>query len=394
MPVPSKGRFKSKGNAPRKDRGPFSFLPIASLGVLVIGGVAVYTFAYSDAFSVKYDNSASSSFSLFAGNNNDSLTKATVYAPLDTALYDRKMLELAHVEPVTSAVVASGTSTATTTPIRAISPWPVKGLPYPKPGAILPFNRIVAYYGNFYSTGMGVLGEYDEATVISKLNAAVAEWTAADPNTPVMPAIEYIDVTAQASAGADGKYRLRMPDTQIDQALEMAKKVNGVVILDVQVGLSDLHTELPLLEKYLKMPEVHLALDPEFSMKTGMRPGTVIGTFDASDINYVALYLANLVDANNLPPKVLIVHRFTEAMVTRYKAINPLPEVQIVMNMDGWGSPQKKIGTYTAFISPEPVQFTGLKLFYKNDLKETPSRLLTTQEILNLTPAPSYIQYQ
>lgn len=35
--------------------------------------------------------------------------------------------------------------------------WPVK-YGYPLPGAIFPFNRVVAYYGNFYSKKMGVLG--------------------------------------------------------------------------------------------------------------------------------------------------------------------------------------------------------------------------------------------
>ena len=201
-------------------------------------------------------------------------------------------------------------------------------------------------------------------------------------------------MTAQGSPGADGKYRLRMPDSQIDQALALAKQVNGILILDVQVGLSNVQTEIPLLEKYLVMPDVHLALDPEFSMKTGAPPGTAIGTMDASDINFVANYLASLVRQNNLPTKVLIIHRFTEDMVTNYREITSLPEVQIVMNMDGWGTPAKKIGTYNAFIYPEPVEFTGFKLFYKNDLKPPSTRMLSPAEILNLTPSPSYIQYQ
>jgi hypothetical protein len=265
---------------------------------------------------------------------------------------------------------------------------------YPNAGALLPFHRIVAYYGNFYSTGMGVLGQYSEEEVLAKLNEEVATWSAADPTTPVIPAIEYIDVTAQGSPGDGGKYRLRMPDSQIDQALAMAQKINGIVILDVQVGLSTLQQELPLLDTYLKMPNVHIALDPEFSMKGGEKPGTVIGTFDAADINYAAQYLAQIVRDNNLPPKILIVHRFTEPMVTHYKEIEPLPEVQIVMNMDGWGPPGKKIGTYNAFIYPEPVQFTGVKLFYKNDLKPPSTRLLTPEEILNFKPRPIYIQYQ
>jgi hypothetical protein len=265
---------------------------------------------------------------------------------------------------------------------------------YPQGGALLPFNRIIAYYGNFYSTGMGVLGQYPEAQVLEKLKHEVMVWEAADPTTPVVPAIEYIDVTAQGSAGKDGKYRLRMPDTQIDHALEMASKINGIVILDIQVGKSTLQDELPLLTDYLKLPQVHLAIDPEFSMKGSAPPGHEIGTFDAADINYAARFLANLVSENDLPPKILVVHRFTEDMVTGYRRIEPLPEVQIVMNMDGWGFPAKKINTYNVVVAPEPVQFTGFKLFYKNDALPPSTGLLTPAEVLSLTPAPIYIQYQ
>jgi hypothetical protein len=96
----------------------------------------------------------------------------------------------------------------------------------------------------------------------------------------------------------------------------------------------------------------------------------------------------------HLPPKILVVHRFTQDMVTNYKKIAPLPEVEIVMDMDGWGSQAKKINTYQRVIAPEPVQFTGIKLFYKNDLKPPSTGMLTTSQVLSLTPAPIYIQYQ
>jgi hypothetical protein len=149
-----------------------------------------------------------------------------------------------------------------------------------------------------------------------------------------------------------------------------------------------------MFEKYLKMPQVHLGMDPEFSMKGGEKPGTAIGTFDAAEINYAAEYLANLVKTYDLPPKILVVHRFTQRMITNYQNIKPLPEVQIVIDMDGWGSQAKKKGTYKYIVAPEPVQFTGLKLFYKADLKPPSTGMLTTEEVLSLTPAPIYIQYQ
>ncbi|MFA6414881.1 MAG: hypothetical protein WC217_03135 [Candidatus Paceibacterota bacterium] len=311
---------------------------------------------------------------------------------LNTADYNARMLALAHVASTTATFSTASTSvrvTSTTTP----SLWPVATV-YPNADAILPFKRIVAYYGNFYSKQMGVLGEYPADEMLAKLASTTELWAAADPTTPVVPAIHYIATVAQASAGREGKYILRMPDDQIEHALDLAKEAKGIVFLDVQVALSTLSYELPQLEKYLAMPQVHLAIDPEFSMKSGNRPGSVIGTFDAADINYAAQYLARIVRENHLPPKVLVVHRFTYDMVTNYKKIQPLPEVQIVMDMDGFGSKAKKYGTYSRVIVPEPVQFTGIKLFYKNDSRPPADGLLSPTEVLKLTPAPSYIQYQ
>jgi hypothetical protein len=272
--------------------------------------------------------------------------------------------------------------------------WPVKTKEYPLPGAILPYNRIVAFYGNLYSKNMGVLGQYPRKTMLNKLKEEVKNWEKADTATSVVPALHYICVTAQADAGRNGLHNLRMPFSQIDTVISWAKSINAIVFLDIQVGFSTVQTELPLLEKYLKMPNVHFGIDPEFSMKEGSVPGKRIGTFDADDINYVTGYLAKLVKKNDLPPKIFVVHRFTKRMVTNYKDIKLRPEVQVVMDMDGWGGPELKKGTYKYFISEEPVQFTGFKLFYKNDIKNEPHRMLTPKEVLSLKPAPIYIQYQ
>jgi len=294
---------------------------------------------------------------------------------LDTNLYKAAVMRLCHDS--------------------ASAKWPVKD-PYPLGGALLPFNRIVAYYGNFYSKKMGILGELPPNEMLKKLMGEVNRWKEADSLTPVIPAIHYICVTAQGQPGKAGKYTLRMPFKEIDKALELAKQINAVVFLDVQTGQSTLKEEIPLLEQYLKMPNVHLAIDPEFSMKTGKVPGSIIGTFDAEDINYVSEYLAKLVKDNKLPPKILCVHRFTFGMVTNYKNIRLRREVQMVMDMDGWGFPAKKVTTYRQTVFGDPVQFTGFKLFYKNDLKTPPwnEEPMTPKEVLKLYPKPIYIQYQ
>jgi hypothetical protein len=272
--------------------------------------------------------------------------------------------------------------------------WPVKSAPYPYKGAILPYYRVVAYYGNLYSKRMGVLGEYPPDTLWQKLNAEVAKWEKADPFTPVKPAIHYIVTTAQGEPGKDSLYRMRMPKSQIDSALSIARMGDALVFLDIQVGLSSVRQEVPVIEEYLKLPHVHLAIDPEFAMYGGKRPGTVIGTMNAEQINWCIKYLQKIVRKYHLPPKMLVIHRFTDNMVKDARLIKPLSEVQIIMDMDGWGSPQLKRNTYRRCIYREPVQFTGFKLFYKNDLKQAPNRMLTPEEILALRPKPIYIQYQ
>ncbi len=297
--------------------------------------------------------------------------------------YDKKILENANLQVQT--ISSSSTSTLSS------SAWPVKTT-YPNFGALLPFNRIVAYYGNLYSKYMGVLGEYPENIMLDKLLVEVNKWEKADPKTAVIPALHYIAVVAQAGPGRDGKYRARMPDKEIDKVLSIAKKINALVFLDIQLGFSNLETELPLLKKYLKLPNVHLGIDPEFAMPGSKRPGTVIGTLDAKQINIAANFLATTVQENNLTPKILVIHRFTKPMVTNYKNITPLPEVQIVIDMDGFGSRGSKLNTYKQYITKEPVQFTGFKLFYKNDIVN--STILTPEDLLKLTPIPLYIQFQ
>lgn len=354
---------------------------IRVIGAGVIALVGTYLLSYSGLVAHEYRSEAFNTPERFIP-----------LPELNKTDYNARMLALAHVSTTTETTSTASTSvsvTSTTTP----SLWPVSTV-YPRADAILPFKRVVAYYGNFYSKGMGVLGEYPADQLLAMLASTTAKWALADPSTPVVPAIHYIATVAQAGAGKEGKYILRMPDDQIDHVLDLADRVQGIVFLDVQVALSTLQYELPQLEKYLKMPNVHLAIDPEFSMKSGDRPGTVIGTFDATDVNYAAQYLANLVNEYHLPPKILVVHRFTQNMVTNYKNIRPLPEVQVVLDMDGWGPQAKKKGTYNRVVAPEPIQFTGIKLFYKNDIKPPSTGLLTTTEVLNLTPAPIYIQYQ
>ena len=275
---------------------------------------------------------------------------------------------------------------------EAASLWPVKG-PAPLPGAVIPAKRIIAYYGNPLSKRMGILGEVPPDEMLSRLDREVAKWEKADPSTPVQPALHLIAVVAQGSAGRDGMWRTRMSDSLIERVYGWAQKRNALLFLDIQVGHSTLQAEIPRLAKYLERPNVHLGIDPEFSMKTKAKPGTKIGSFDAGDINYATSYLSELSASKNIPPKILVVHRFTRPMVTNTGNIKLDPRVQIVMHMDGWGPPWMKLDSYHDYIYLHPVQYTGFKLFYHNDTKKG-NPLMTPEQVLKVFPRPLYIQYQ
>lgn len=271
--------------------------------------------------------------------------------------------------------------------------WPVR-VPQLLPGSLLPAKRIVAFYGNPLSKKMGVLGEYEKSEMLKRLAGETARWQAADPATPVQPALHLIAVVAQGTPGTAGKYRMIMEDAVISQIYGWAKEAGALLFIDIQTGHEDIRTLLPRFEWILKNPDVHLGIDPEFNLiSSGKIPGTKIGRYDAADINFAAGYLQSLVRKHNLPPKVFIVHRFTQNGITNFRNITLRPEVQLVINMDGWGDPWLKRAAYKSYIVAEPVQYTGFKLFYHNDTKKGVP-LMTPEYLLKLNPKPLYIQYQ
>jgi hypothetical protein len=267
--------------------------------------------------------------------------------------------------------------------------WPVKG-PEPLPGSLIPEHRIVAFYGNPLSKRMGILGEIDPDEMLRRLEEKATEWAAADSGQKVLPALHLIATVAQGYPGPARKYRLQMPDSVIERVANWAEERGWLLILDVQVGASTIEQELPVLVPYLKRPYVHLALDPEFAMKDGKRPGTDwMGRMDAAEVNHAVEVLAKIVEEQSLPPKILVVHRFTRNMLTNASQIRLDPRVQVVIDMDGYGSPGSKMGAYRWFVVRHPVQYTGFKLFFKND-----KPMMKPGEVLQLYPKPMYIQYQ
>jgi hypothetical protein len=314
------------------------------------------------------------------------ITQKPKFPPLNRAEYDRRLRVLHHLSTSSAAGYAPARVSTVAAKTTAV---PNR---YPKDGAILPFRRILAFYGNFHSKQMGIVGQYDEAEVLKRLKAEADRWNLADPNTPILPAIHYVATIAQGSAG-DGKYRLRTSTPELERVLRMARKAGGIAFFDIQIGRSSVQAEVPKLDALLKQPDAHLGLDPEFAMKGDRIPGKTIGTMDAIDINWAIKHLSKLVDQYNLPPKILIVHRFVPQMITNLSLVHSTPQVQVVIDMDGWGKPEDKRKAYERVIRKNHVALAGLKLFYRNDTRNG-GRMMTPEEVLQLDPQPIYIQYQ
>ncbi|MDP4205996.1 MAG: hypothetical protein Q8859_08365 [Bacteroidota bacterium] len=270
--------------------------------------------------------------------------------------------------------------------------WPLK-IPIYKNSSLIPRNFIVAYYGTLENNRMGVLGEYHSNELLFRLNEQIDKWKKVLHGTPVTPAIQQIVVVAQNKPMADGMYRRRVGSKIVEEAYALAKRTKGILIMDIQPGHSNVQSEIRYYGNFLLRPDVHVAIDPEFYMHDNRIPGRSYGHMNTSEINWCIQHLKKIVIQNGLPPKVLIIHRFFKKMIIVDEKIKLEPEVQLIIEMDGFGSPALKRNSFYYSIYNEPLSFAGFKLFYKNDVTYG-KRMMQPQEVLGLYPPPVYVQYQ
>ena len=266
----------------------------------------------------------------------------------------------------------------------AAAPAPVE---LPRGGRdIFPRHRVVAYYGAPQDEELGALGIGTPASAARRLERQAKAY--ARPDRPVLPALELIAVIANADAGQDGLYRARQTDAVIGRYLKAARRAKALLLLDIQPGASDFFTEATRLERWLREPDVGLALDPEWRVSAGQVPGQVIGRVDSREVNAVTAWLAQLTRERDLPEKLVVIHQFTDDMVddTTLKARDGL---QIVLNADGFGTRPVKKSKYDAFTRRAPGFEPGLKLFYKEDVG-----LMTPRQVLALRPPPDFVVYE
>ncbi|MFM9105092.1 MAG: hypothetical protein ACKOWF_00120 [Chloroflexota bacterium] len=294
----------------------------------------------------------------------------------------------------TPAVAPAIALAPTPTPSPPPAPVAAAASPTAEPAAIevpglLPGNRILAFYGHPHDPNMGIVGEYAPEEVFDRLLDLAADYEAADPSRPVIPAFELIATVAQRTPGPDGTFVLVTDTRSLRRYVDYAEAHGAIVILDIQIGRGTVPAEFEKVRSLLERPNVHLAIDPEFAMEEGEIPGETIGSIDASSVRYAQEQLSEIVRANGLPPKLLIVHQFEEDMIRNKMTLGPVPGVQLVIDADGYGKPELKIAVFNFLVRDEPVGFAGLKLFFQQD-----KPLMTPRDVLALTPEPDVIIYQ
>jgi hypothetical protein len=178
------------------------------------------------------------------------------------------------------------------------------------------------------------------------------------------------------------------PET-IREFVEFTQANDLLLIIDIQIGRTSVEKEMAIIEEFLIEPNVHLAIDPEFSMDEGQVPNEDIGGVDAEDINYAQEELARIVEEHNLPPKLLIVHRFTDGMIRDSDEIDEVENVQFILDFDGFGDPASKQSGYGLYANEDSVEYTGIKLFYDQD-----QPLMQPDDVLELDPPPDFVMYQ
>ena len=264
------------------------------------------------------------------------------------------------------------------------------------------YNMIVALYGRPNVKTLGTLGQQPLAQTIEKAKAKAKRYEEAwGSGKHVTPGFDLIYEMATSSPGKDGKYVITLSEKVLQEYITAANQNGIAVFIDVQLGKKTPAQAVKPLLKYLKYDNVHIAVDPEFSVDNlSVRPGKKIGSITGPQINEVQEMMRDYIVANGIKDdKILLIHMFTEKMVTDKKAIQYTDRVHLVMHLDGHGSPALKIRIYNNLYTEARAAKVvgGFKVFYKQDKpRMTPRQVLGLESVgkSRVRDMPRVITYQ
>ncbi len=255
---------------------------------------------------------------------------------------------------------------------------------------LIPGHLLVALYGQPGTAGLGALGQQDTAASIERVRSIAAQYKSLS-TMPVLPTFEIIATVADSAAGEDGDYSAESSIADLQPTVDAATAAGLYVVLDLQPGRTDFLTQARRYSQLLRRPNVGLALDPEWRLQPDQRHLEQIGSVDASEINQVSSWLADLTSHAGLPQKLLLIHQFQLAMIRNETALDTTHrELALVVQMDGQGSPDAKDQTWRAITAAAPPEVDfGWKNFFDKD-----SPTLTATDTMSKNPTPTLVSYE
>jgi hypothetical protein len=251
-------------------------------------------------------------------------------------------------------------------------------------------NDILAFYGHPRSQIMGILGRFPIETLDEKLTALAREYEAESGGRKVLKAFYIIFGTVWP----EGEIGIIGEDT-LKRYVEYALQHNMLVFIDHQIGRYDPVNSLKRMLPWLKYPNVHLALDPEWRTTKPMKE---IGTVTAEEINHAQQVMEDYIIANNIPgERMLVIHQFNWRMISnRDRVKSNFRRVRLIHCADGFGSPHLKRDSYAFNAEATNMPIKAFKLFYNFGIPGAgyDSPLLSPKEVYALKPRPYIIMYQ
>jgi hypothetical protein len=255
---------------------------------------------------------------------------------------------------------------------------------------VVPMHRLVALYGRPGTPSLGALGQQGISASVARIKKLAASYQALS-KSPVVPTFEIITTLATSSAGPSGDYSYATPVAALRPWVSAAAKAGMYVILDLQPGRASFLQQAKLYQPLLELPNVGLALDPEWALKSNQMPLRQIGNVSITDVNSVVDWLGQLTAEYRLPQKLLVLHEFKAGEISDLPALDTHnDDLAVVMDMDGQGSPAMKQATwnFVTHTTPSGVPF-GWKNFFVKD-----SPMLNPAQTMAHSPQPVMISYE
>lgn len=252
-------------------------------------------------------------------------------------------------------------------------------------------NHVLAYYGHPNSKIMGIVGRHSLPELGERVKKTSEKYDTLNGKKGVIPAIYLIYGTCQPG----GEINI-MKRKQVEEYIEYAYQNGMLVYLDHQIGKYSIESAVKELLPFLKYPNVHLALDPEWRTDKPMR---VIGHVTAEELNMVQKMMRDYMIQNGIPGKrQLVFHQFNPRMVRNIANVRcDFDPVILVHVTSGWGTPQAKISTHARNARATNIPYKGFKLWYFFSNRQGVHYdwpLMTPEQVLALDPEPNLVIYQ